>query len=70
MADYLTLMKGFADNLYLAGSPVSTKDLISYVIAGLNEEYIPIVVVLQNQDLSWTTIQNRPLTYENRQEQL
>lgn len=52
MAEYPTLMKSFADNLYLAGSPISTKDLISYVIAGLDQEYTPIVVVLHNQDLS------------------
>lgn len=67
MSEYLALMKGYADNLYLAGSPVSTRDLISYVIAGLDEEYTPIVVVLQNQDLSWTDVQNRLLTYENCQ---
>lgn len=46
MAEYLTLMKRFADNLYLVGSPVSTKNLILYVIIGLDEEYTPIVVVL------------------------
>lgn len=63
-------MKSFADNLYLAGSPVSAKDLISYVIVGLDEEYTLIVVVLQNEDLSWTMVQNRLLTYENCQEQL
>lgn len=70
MSDYLALMKGYADNLYLAGSPVSTQDLISYVIARLDEEYTPIVVVLQNQDLSWTAVQNRLITCKNRQEQI
>lgn len=70
MTNYLALMKGYVNNLYLAGSPVSTQDLISYMIAGFNEEYTPIVVVLQNQDLSWTAIQHRLLTYENHQEQL
>lgn len=35
MAYYLSLMKGYADSLHLAGYPTEMKDLISCVIAGL-----------------------------------
>ncbi|KAK9138439.1 hypothetical protein Sjap_009033 [Stephania japonica] len=49
MTDYLSSMKQFADNLSAAGSPYPTCDLISCVLVGLDEEYLPITTVLQEK---------------------
>lgn len=49
MSEYLALMKSFVDILYLANFLVNTKDLISYAIPRLDEEFSPIQVVIQNE---------------------
>ncbi|KAK7310687.1 hypothetical protein RJT34_08347 [Clitoria ternatea] len=64
-------MKTLADNLKLAGSPVSTSDLIIRTLAGLDSEYNPIVVQLSDKDnMTWVDLQAQLLTFENRLEQL
>ncbi|KAK9114476.1 hypothetical protein Syun_021273 [Stephania yunnanensis] len=45
MMEYLKKMKEISDSLAIAGSPVSSKDLISCTLAGLDSEYLPIVSV-------------------------
>lgn len=47
MSDYLRVMKNHADNLGQAGSPVSTRNLVSQVLLGHDEEYNPVVVMIQ-----------------------
>lgn len=44
MSEYLRIMKSHFNNLAHAGSPVSTRALISQVLLGLDEEYNPVVV--------------------------
>lgn len=71
MADYLAKMKLVANNLFLAGSPISTNDLVTQTLAGLDIDYNPIVVQLSNkEELTWVELQVALLTYENRMEQL
>nr|KYP38146.1 hypothetical protein KK1_040630 [Cajanus cajan] len=56
--EYLTKMKEIADNLALAGSSVSIMDLITQTLAGLDNEYNPIVVKLSNKEnLTWVEMQ-------------
>ncbi|XP_022151683.1 uncharacterized protein LOC111019598 [Momordica charantia] len=69
MIEYLKLMKSHADNLALAGSSVSVRDLVSQVLTGLDEEYNPIVVAVQGKvNLSWSEMHAELLTYEKRLE--
>lgn len=70
MTKYLVLMKSFVENLNLKDSRVETKELISYVVAGLDEEYTPIVVVIQNKPMSWNEVQSQLLAFEKGLEQL
>ncbi|KAK4256226.1 hypothetical protein QN277_009120 [Acacia crassicarpa] len=44
MKEYLTKMKGFSEQLSLAGCSVSLSDLFIQILAGLDAEYNPIVV--------------------------
>lgn len=67
MADYLRVMKTYADNLGQAGSPVSTRSLISQVLLGLDEEYNPIVATLQGRTgVAWAELQADLLVFEKR----
>nr|KYP50444.1 Retrovirus-related Pol polyprotein from transposon TNT 1-94 [Cajanus cajan] len=71
MEEYLTKMKEIADDLALAGSSVSTMDLVTQTLAGLDNEYNPIVVQLSDKEhLTWVEMQAQLLTYENRLEQI
>lgn len=46
MEDYLSILNSIVDNLLLAGCPVSTSDLMTQALDGLDVEYNPIVVQL------------------------
>lgn len=46
MEEYLEKMKTIADNLQLAGSPLSFKDLFAQILCGMDSEYNPIVTQL------------------------
>nr|KYP43069.1 hypothetical protein KK1_035512 [Cajanus cajan] len=71
MEEYFTKMKEIADDLALAGSSVSTMDLVTQTLAGLDNEYNPIVVQLSDKEhLTWVEMQAQLLTYENRLEQI
>lgn len=49
MEEYLSTMKKYDGDLALAKNPVSNDDLISQTLSGLDEEYNPIVVVVQGK---------------------
>ncbi|KAL5582195.1 hypothetical protein UlMin_014637 [Ulmus minor] len=69
--EYLNNVKSIADNLFLAGKPVESSDLITQVLAGLDEEYTPVVVQLTSKDpFTWEELQSILMTYESRMEQL
>ncbi|KAI4297258.1 hypothetical protein L6164_037153 [Bauhinia variegata] len=52
--EYLNKMKGIADNLTLAGSPISNLDLITQTLSGLDNKYNAIVVQLTDkEELTW-----------------
>lgn len=53
-SEYLAKMKSLSYNLFLAGSPISSEDLVIQTLAGLDNEYNAIVVQLSDKlDLSW-----------------
>ncbi|CAJ2656533.1 unnamed protein product [Trifolium pratense] len=67
MEEYLIKMKNLSDNLKLAGSPISTTDLIIQTLSGLDSEYNAIVVQLSNKlELTWIDMQAELLAFENR----
>lgn len=71
MEEYLSKMKSLANNLQLARSPLSLKDLFAHVLSGLDSEYTPIVSQLTYMhDISWIEFSSTLLTFENRIDQL
>ncbi|KAI4297688.1 hypothetical protein L6164_037568 [Bauhinia variegata] len=71
MEEYLNKMKNLFDSLTLAGSLVSTFNLITQTLSGLDIEYNPIVVQLADKEnLTWVDLQAQLLAFENRLEQL
>lgn len=71
MDEYLRKVKELADNLLLAGCPMSPDDLITQTLSGLDTEYNAIVVQLSEKArLTWVELQALLLTFESRLEQL
>lgn len=67
MEYYLRKVKELADNLLLAGSLISTDDLVTQTLDGLDGEYNPIVVQLaEKENLTWVELQASLLTFESR----
>lgn len=65
MSDYLRLMKSHANNLGQAGSLVSSRNLVTQVLLGLDEEFNPVVAMIQERgDLSWGEMQAELLVFE------
>lgn len=58
-------MKPCADSLALPRGPMSLQSPVSQVLVGLDEEYNPIVVVIQrNIAITWSKLQIGLLTFE------
>jgi hypothetical protein len=71
MEQYLAKMKNLADKLKLAGSPISSSDLMIQTLNGLDSEYNPVVVKLSDQtNISWVDLQAQLLAFESRLDQL
>ncbi|KAL5570881.1 hypothetical protein UlMin_020478 [Ulmus minor] len=68
--EYLSIMKQLADNLATVGKAISLSDLISFVSAGLDAEYTPIVVQIKAKDaISWQELEATLLSFENNYKQ-
>lgn len=67
MSEYLRIMKSHSDNLAQAGSPITTRALISQVLLGLDDEYNRIVVGIQGKPgISWLDMQSKLLSYKKQ----
>lgn len=65
MIEYLAVMKQASENLQLAGKPVSLGDLISYVLAGLDSEYVPIVCTIEDKEIhTWQELASILINFE------
>ena len=63
--EYLSIMKQLADNLATVGKAISLSDLISFVSAGLDAEYTPIVDQVKAKDaISWQDLKATLLSFE------
>ncbi|KAK4253452.1 hypothetical protein QN277_010122 [Acacia crassicarpa] len=69
--EYLTKMKNLADNLAMAGSPISEADLVTQTLAGLDAEYTPVVLYLfDKESITWIEAHSRLLSFERHLEHL
>ncbi|KAL2479677.1 Uncharacterized protein Adt_32643 [Abeliophyllum distichum] len=68
---YLTTVKQLADNLEITGKTIAHEDLVTQVLAGLDEEYTPIVVQINSREIvSCYELKSMLMTFESRLEHL
>jgi glutathionylspermidine synthase len=62
ISEYVAKMKALADEMASARKPIDEEELVSYILAGLDEEYNPVVsaLVAQKDCLSWGGILATP----------
>jgi hypothetical protein len=70
---YLDEIKGLFDEMAAAGKPMDTVDVISYILAGLNNEYDGFVAAINaflkaQKDVSLSDVYSQFMTYESRVE--
>ena len=68
---FFSKMKGFADELAVAGKPVDDDDLVSYILQGLDSDYNPYVAALStrtgtDQQIGLTELYSLLITAEAR----
>lgn len=67
MEDYHARIKFLSDQLSLAGTPVSTRDLVLHTLGCLDAEHNVVVVGLNRQhDLTWEEMHSKLLAFESR----
>ena len=71
MTNYFQKMRSLSDNLAAVGQPISSNALITYIFAGLGQEYDPFVTSVQTRvdPLSLDELYGLLLTHEQRLEQ-
>lgn len=65
MSEYLTLMKQASNNLALARALVEREDLKSFVVSGLDVDYLPITCQIYKNDLTWQELSSTLNTFED-----
>jgi hypothetical protein len=68
ISEYITKMKSLADEMTSAKKKVDDEELVSYILAGLDEEYNPMVSALlaRVKQVSVTEAHTQLLSFENR----
>ncbi|KAL2475531.1 Uncharacterized protein Adt_36267 [Abeliophyllum distichum] len=67
----LKTVKKLANNLEIAGKKIDHDDMVNQVLAGLDEEYTPIVMQVNSRDqVSWHELSSTLMTFESRLEYL
>jgi hypothetical protein len=66
-------IKGLSDEMAAAGKPMDTVDVISYILAGLDNEYDGFVAAINallkaQKDVSLSDVYSQFMTYESRVE--
>lgn len=46
ITDYINRIKSFSDEMAAAGKPMDDEEIVAYILAGLDEEYDPVVSVI------------------------
>jgi hypothetical protein len=69
IAEYVNRMRTLGDEMAAAGTPIDDKELVSYILAGLDLEYNLVVsaVVSRVEPILVTELYGQLLSYELRQ---
>lgn len=66
--EYIGKMRSLADEMAAAGKPLDDEDLVSYIVAGLDIEYNPVVsaVLARVEPITFTDLYTQLLSFEQR----
>lgn len=69
MAEYVAKMKGYGDEMTSAGKTLDDEDMVSYLIAGLDEKYDALVaaVLARETPISVSDLYSQLVNFESRQ---
>lgn len=72
VSEYITKMKSLADDMGSAKQTIDDEELVSYILAGLDEEFNPVVsaIVARVEPVSVRDVRSQLLSFENRMELL
>lgn len=72
VSEYITKMKSLADDMGSAKQAIDDEELVSYILAGLDEEFNPVVsaIVARVEPVSVRDVRSQLLSFENRMELL
>lgn len=70
MSDYFNKVKNLADTLSAIGQPLLDEEVVSYMLAGLGEDYDPLVMSITTrvEPISLTEFYAHMLSFEIRKE--
>lgn len=68
VTEYIGKMRSLADEMAAAGKPLDDEDLVSYIVAGLNIEYNPVIsaVLARVEPITLTDLYAQLLSFEQR----
>jgi glutathionylspermidine synthase len=68
ISEYVTKVKALVDEMASARKPIDEEELVSYILAGLDEEYNPVVsaLVAQKDSVSVGEAYSQLLNFESR----
>ncbi|KAK0596009.1 hypothetical protein LWI29_011976 [Acer saccharum] len=72
VSEYFIKMKCIADNLSIAGNPVTEENLVLYLLAGMGSDYDPVMVnvTARTNNLTLHEVNALLFNHESRMEQL
>jgi hypothetical protein len=72
VSEYITKMKSLADEMRSAKQVIDDEELVSYILAGLDSEFNPVVsaIVARVEPVSVGDVHSQLLSFENRMELL
>ena len=72
VSEYITKMKSLADDMGSAKQAIDDEELVSYILAGLDSEFNPVVsaIVARVEPVSVRDVRSQLLSFENRMELL
>lgn len=70
MAAFFTKMKGIRDELSAAGKVIDDEEMVSHILAGLDQDYNPVVTYIMGRtdDISMTDLFSQLMSYDARLE--
>jgi hypothetical protein len=72
IAEYVNKMRSLTDEMAIAGRVIEEEELVEYILAGLGQEYDPImsVVITKTEPVPINELYSQLLAYETRRDMM